>query len=95
MTLSEKIKTLRKDNNETQTALAKAIKTNERTVRRWESDSFVPSTETVVKLAQHFNVSTDYLLDNKPTVDTVAHAYAQLTPAQQKELSSLIHGNDR
>lgn len=95
MNFGKKIRKLRTDNNETQLQVAKAVGTIDRTVRRWESSSVFPAAETVVKLAQHFNVTTDYLLDNAPTVDTVAHSFNQLTSDQQKELQSLINSNDK
>ena len=95
MKLNEHLKELRAKSSETQKQVASAVGTHERNVRRLESGTALPSVETLVHIAKHFNVSTDYLLDVQPTVKTLAHAYTQLTPNQQKELLSMIRSNDR
>ena len=42
--------------------LAKIIGTNHGSISRWESGENIPSIEHLFNLAQHFNVSADYLI---------------------------------
>lgn len=46
----------------TQAEVANRVGANESTYRMWELSASEPSSETLVKLAKLFNVSTDYLL---------------------------------
>lgn len=62
MTLGNKIKQLRVLNNISQTDLAKEIKTHQSHLGRYERDETTPSAFVVKKIADHFKVSTDYLL---------------------------------
>ncbi len=69
--LSENIKNLRKANNLSQVELASALGVTKQCVSNWENDYIQPSIDTLIKLAQFFRVSTDYLLDidSSSTVD--------------------------
>ena len=58
---ADKLKDLRKNKNVTQKQVAKAIGIAERNYRRLEAENN-PSVETTIKLAEYFQVSTDYLL---------------------------------
>ena len=60
--LALKIKTLREDNNMTQTELARKLNVSRACVSSWEIELSNPSTESIVDLANLFNVSSDYLL---------------------------------
>ena len=53
----ERIKKLREKQGYTQTELAKMLGVN-----AWEMGISVPSTQSLVQLAQIFDISTDYLL---------------------------------
>ena len=55
-------------------------------VYSWKNDRFQPSTEAIIKIARHFNVSADYLLclidDPKPLVQadlTERHSFSLST----------------
>jgi len=61
-TFSEKIKHLRKNKNVTQKHLAVEIGLSERTYQHLEAGSTVPTVDTLIKLCNYFNVSSDYLL---------------------------------
>lgn len=95
MDFGKKLRELRLAKGETQLQLAKSVGTLDRSVRRWEAGSVYPTAETVIKIAQHFNVSTDYLLDVAPTVKTVATAFKALPQDQQKELLDQLNGTDK
>ncbi|MCL2696647.1 MAG: helix-turn-helix domain-containing protein [Oscillospiraceae bacterium] len=58
----ERLKLLRKQKNITQRQLAEAIKTGERNVRSYEISENLPSLENVIKIADFFDVSVDYLV---------------------------------
>ncbi len=60
--LSEKIRNLRKMFNISQVSLASSLGVTKQCVSNWENDNILPSIEMLVKIANFFNVSTDYLL---------------------------------
>lgn len=60
--IADRIKTLREQNNMTQSILAKKLGITRSSVNAWEMGISVPSTQYIVELALIFNVSTDYLL---------------------------------
>ena len=60
--LSESIKALRQAHNWTQVDLAKKLNVSKQSVSNWENDNIQPSIEQLVKIADVFSVSTDYLL---------------------------------
>lgn len=60
-----KIKELRKQNNLTQTDLAKFMSTTASNISGWELDKWQPSNDDLIKLANYFNVSIEYLLSSK------------------------------
>ena len=62
MNFGDKIKTLRKEKNWKQEELANEIGTDSRQVSLYENGKCLPSVETIVKIAQVFNVSIDFLL---------------------------------
>jgi transcriptional regulator with XRE-family HTH domain len=66
MTIGEKIHKLRKEKGWSQNQLAQKIDINTRNISLYESGKAVPSSETVQKLANLFNVSTDYLFNDEP-----------------------------
>lgn len=67
MTLGEKILELRRKNAISQDALAEKLEVSRQAVSKWERDEAVPETDKIVKLAQVFGVTTDYLLlDGEP-----------------------------
>ena len=60
-TFSERVKELRKSKDLTQRQMANALGITERSCQRYEADNN-PNKDTLMKLADFFNVSTDYLL---------------------------------
>lgn len=69
--IADRIKSLREQQNKTQSELAKQLGITRSSVNAWEMGISAPSTQYVVELANIFNVSTDYLLgvNNTATVD--------------------------
>lgn len=60
---SEKLKALRKDMS--QAKLAKELGVTQQAVGRWEKDLNMPDLETLVKIANYFHVTVDYLADRE------------------------------
>lgn len=67
MNFSNKLKELRKSHNLTQEDLAKKIDVERSSIGKYESANVIPSYDTLIKIAQCFNVTTDYLLGNEIT----------------------------
>ncbi len=61
---SEKLKTLRENANLLQKELACELNVTSQTISGWEIGRTTPDYETLVKIAQYFQVSTDFLLNN-------------------------------
>ncbi len=65
LSIGEKIKNLREDNNLTQSALGKALNMTQRKISYIESNRYEPSIQDIVEICKFFNVSADYLLGLK------------------------------
>ena len=62
MNYAKILKELRAEKGLSQLEVAKGIDTSQRNIGRWETGANEPSSSFVKKLADFFNVSTDYLL---------------------------------
>ncbi len=65
MNIGKIIRDLRKDKGLTQTQLAQKISTTQDTISLWELGKSYPDIINLVKLANFFGVSTDYMLGLK------------------------------
>ncbi len=79
MTIGEKIKRLRKESNLSQGQLALKTGMDARRISKYENNINLPTTETLIKIAEYFNVSLDYLV--KTDIDNMA-----TTPIRDKDL---------
>ena len=61
MCFPKRLKELRLSHGETQKDLANAIEVGRTTVSEYESGKIVPKQEGLLRIANHFNVSVDYL----------------------------------
>ena len=61
----KKLKFLRENKNMLQKELASILNTTSQTISGWEIGRTNPDYDTLVKIANFFNVSTDYLLCNE------------------------------
>ena len=61
MEIGKRLKVLRKESGETQAQVAAAIGIVRRHYQRIENDEGLPGLEIFLALADHFNVSMDYL----------------------------------
>lgn len=60
--LNQRIRLLRQSRNISQVELAKRLNVTKQSVSNWENDNIQPSIEMLLKMAEFFSVSTDYLL---------------------------------
>lgn len=60
--LNENIKKLRTTRGLSQVEFAKILGVSKQCVSNWENDNVIPSIEMLVKIADFFNVTTDYIL---------------------------------
>lgn len=61
---SEILRELRKTNKMTQVELSKKLSLDKSSIAKYESANVIPSPEVLVKIANIFNVTVDYLLGN-------------------------------
>lgn len=86
----KKLKELRKNNNKKQEELANYLKINKMTYCNYENDNREPNIETIIKLADYFKVSIDYLLDH-PTNNINLD---ELTLLQKDLIKKIINCNE-
>ena len=101
MELHEKIKTLRTQKGLSQAEFAEKIDLSRGHITRLETGKFNPSTEVLKKIANLFDVSTDFLLDdssdtpydidmkNKPLADRLK-LLSSLDEKQQEAIITII-----
>jgi len=65
MNLSEKIYSLRKQNNLSQEQLAEQLGVSRQAVSKWEAGQAVPDVDKIINISELFGVTTDYLLKGK------------------------------
>ncbi|MFT7156835.1 MAG: transcriptional regulator with XRE-family HTH domain [Parvicella sp.] len=66
--IGERISQLRKRKNWSQTELSNAIKASREAIGKYERNESVPSVEVAKKIADIFEVSLDYLVNENETV---------------------------
>lgn len=69
--LGDRIYELRKQRGLSQVDLAKALGVTKQSVSNWENSNIQPSIDLLVRIAQFFSVTTDYLLglDNRRYIE--------------------------
>lgn len=85
--LNANIKQLRQSRNMTQTELSERLGVSKQCVSNWENDYIQPSIEMLVKIAEFFKVSTDFLLgiDNRTTIDVTG-----LSPSEVAHICQIV-----
>lgn len=63
MSFGYKLKSLRKSKKLTQKELAQLLYLSQSSIARFENEEILPTSDTLNKIANFFDVSTDYLLD--------------------------------
>lgn len=90
--LGTQIRNLRRSRELNQVQLAKRLGVKKQSISNWENDNIMPSIEMLVKIADFFHVSTDYLLgrgrqlmDGVQTIDVTG-----LTPQQKEHICAIV-----
>lgn len=100
---ADNLKQLRKDKGLTQTQFASEFNISAGTIAMWETGKRMPDTDMLKKIAQFFNVSIDYLLDNEKSPSITNEGLTEndeiiilnrnakkLSPEQQKLLNDVV-----
>ena len=90
MSFAEKMIELRKQNGLSQQDLADRLGVSRQAISRWETGAVQPLADSVKSLAQVFQVSTDYLLNDDLDTPTPPPT-AQPAPPQEKPKSTRKH----
>lgn len=90
MSLAKKMIELRKQNSLSQQDLADRLGVSRQAISRWETGAVQPLADSVKSLAQVFQVSTDYLLNDDLDTPTPPPT-AQPAPTQEKPKSTRKH----
>ena len=82
------IKRLRKEKGLTQTQLAETFNVDQTAISKWENDKAIPDTQTLIRLAEFFDVSTDFLLgrSNLYYPDRIKNAAPALSDEERRLL---------
>lgn len=86
MTFGMRLKQLRTENKMTQTELGKKLNVTKASVSGYENGTRNPDQESLVKIAEIFNVSTDYLLGKEQN----KKKYYELTDKDEKDISERL-----
>lgn len=83
--LGGKIKMLRAAHNFNQVELAQKLSVTKQTVSNWENNNIQPSIEMLVKIADCFSVTTDYLLgrESNITIDVTGLSINEIAHIEQ------------
>ena len=83
-----RLKELRSEKNLTQAEVAEAIGTSQRNIGRWENESNEPTADFILRLANFFECSVDYLLGREDDFGniTIKEASPFPLPAAEEEL---------
>lgn len=82
--IGDRIAQLRKQKGWSQTELAKNIEASREAIGKYERNEAVPSVETAKKIADAFNVTLDYLVD-----ETAASSFDKQTVKRIKSIEAL------
>lgn len=84
-----RLKYLREEKNMLQEDLAKVLDVSQKTISNYETGERDMSTETLTKLSEYFNVTTDYLLGKSDIRKPEDKIKEEFTYAYHKEMEGL------
>lgn len=94
--IGSRLKYLRNRSKKTQEDVAKSLEISRAAYSHFENDRNEPDNHTLSKLADFYEVTTDYLLGRKTNLDDVSVAahytkdYDKFTPEEQQEIDDYI-----
>lgn len=83
-----RLKELRIEKNLSQWDVANGIQTGQRNISRWEKGEVLPTSDFIIKLADFFEVSTDYLLGRTDELGNIT--VVQLSKTSDPEEEELL-----
>ena len=86
--LNENIKRLRMARGLNQVEFARVMGVSKQCVSNWENDNVMPSIEMLIKIADFFGVSTDYLLGRS---ERRVVEVSNLTDEQISHITSIVN----
>lgn len=99
-TFGDRLRLLRTKHKLSQTRLGEVVQASQQTVAKWEKgNGSTPELETLVKLADYFSVTTDYLLGRcdaeqsaiqMAPLTVAAHTNTPMTPENEARVKELI-----
>lgn len=98
-TIAERIQLLFNKNNEVPSHVLPELKLSRSALSEWKSGKANPSADAVIKLSQHFDVSTDYILTGKihesdlfESEKALVQLFRSLPDSNQKQVRGYIEG---
>ena len=101
MTFGKRLRQLREEKGLRQEDIGVMFNVGKSAVSQWENDIRIPDTSIIVKLADYFNTSTDFLLDRtddpspRPKTETIAahrtdDPMSELPPEARRSVEEFI-----
>lgn len=89
---ADRLKYLRQSKGFNQVQLAEKLGVKKQSISNWENDNIMPSVDMLVKIADYFRVSTDYLLGRDDhEIDGIHFVdVTGLSPLQREHVQYLI-----
>lgn len=83
--LNKRLKILREAHGMNQITLAQLLNVSKQSISNWENDNIQPSIEMLIKLANLFSVSTDYILglDSRNYIEVTGLTNSQIVHIRQ------------
>ena len=87
--MNNRIKDLREDRDMRQIDLAQAVGIDQRTISNYETGKTNPDSEALIKLANFFNVTIDYLVGRTNFTPVTENERSKVIEKIKKELDTL------
>ena len=88
-----RLKQIRKENNETQVDLSKFLNMEQSTISNWENDRTEIDQDNLNRIAKHYNVSLDYLIGENAKPKIYGTVLTELESDVVKELRRMSKNN--
>ena len=85
-----RLRELRILNNLSQNELAKTIGVSGQTILNWENGIYEPKIHQLIALADYFNVTVDYLIERKTSIDIIDILSNNLKKVPSEEIVNFI-----
>lgn len=90
MSLGENIRKLRIERNISQTELANIVGCSDKTISAWENGTRIPRNLTLIKMADYFNISLDFLTGRPSTPSELWRSITLPSPIESQEMAEIL-----